>query len=108
MGTAFLPTDAAGTGNNGLYYIDDSQTERLRAAGLLAGRYLATPTIWHNLTGVLVTDPARSLAVAPVVQTPEATSSVPKLRRSCLAQKRRYRTMRTRKALRQYRRCLRR
>jgi hypothetical protein len=110
MGTAFLPADAAGTGNGGLYYIDDSQTERLRAAGLLAGRVLASPATWYNLTGVLVTAPAPVRAIAPAVAVaaPEVALPAPKVKRSCVTQKRRYRTTRTRKALRQYRRCLRR
>jgi hypothetical protein len=109
MGTAFLPTDAAGTGNTGLYYIDDSQTERLRAAGLLAGRILATPTIWWNLTGVGPV-PKSSASIAPVVEP--ATTVVPApialaVKRSCTKVKRQYRKTHTKKALRKYRRCVR-
>jgi hypothetical protein len=109
MGIAFLPADAAGTGNDGLYYIDDSQTERLRAAGLLSGRYLTTPTIWWNLTGVGPV-PRSSASVAPAAEPVTAVAPAPiapAVKPSCAKLKRQYRKTHTKKALRKYRRCVR-
>jgi hypothetical protein len=113
MGISFYPTDAAGTGWYGVYYIDSSQTERLRTAGLLVGRSLADPKTWYNLTGVNVTAaapvvaaPTRQVQTAPAA--PVVTPTTPTIqRRSCTKLKRQYRRTHTKRALRKYRRCVR-
>jgi len=113
MGVPLLPRDSAGTVNEGMYFHDPAQIERL-AAYKHGWRFVADDAIWQRLTmtsdpppaptpvapkpavPVLVTPPAVPAATSPQVEQP---------RRSCQHLKRRYRRTHSRSDRRRYARC---